>query len=169
MDRIFTTDGSCSGNPGPGSYAVCEWKEIDGKLHLIYASKVDEPHTTNNRMELSAILAVFKIAAASPEEDRFQIYSDSAYCINILKPGGWIETWSRNGWIKSNKKQTIENLDLIQELYNYRNKIFSKCQLIKVSGHAGDIKNEVTDAVATGNYNKLKKFVFNNGIKIDFS
>ena len=114
--RIFTTDGSCSKNPGPGSYCSIEWEDRDGQLYIVYNKIESYNNTTNNRMELMAILDVFKLMAETDSQTKFIIYSDSAYCINMLKPGGWIEGWSKNNWMNS-KKQTVENLDIIKELY----------------------------------------------------
>lgn len=102
----------------------------------------------------------------SPEEDRFQIYSDSAYCINILKPGGWIETWSRNGWIKSSKKKEVENLDLIKIIYKYLNIEFFNCQVVKEKGHCGIPGNEIADSLATGNKEKINKIIEKNNLSI---
>lgn len=165
--RIFTTDGSCSKNPGPGSYCSIEWEDRDGKLYIVYNKIESYNNTTNNRMELMAILDVFKLMAETDSQTKFIIYSDSAYCINMLKPGGWIEGWSKNNWMNS-KKQTVENLDIIKELYKYRNIILDNCQLEKVKGHKGDIKNEITDAIASKNKNKLRKFMLENHILTDF-
>ena len=68
----------------------------------------------------------------------------------------------------NSKKQTVENLDIIKELYKYRNIILDNCQLEKVKGHEGDIKNEITDAIASKNKNKLRKFMLENHILTDF-
>lgn len=165
--RIFTTDGSCSKNPGPGSYCSIEWEDRDGQLYIVYNKIESYNNTTNNRMELMAILDVFKLMAETDSQTKFIIYSDSAYCINMLKPGGWIEGWSKNNWMNS-KKQTVENLDIIKELYKYRNIILDNCQLEKVKGHEGDIKNEITDAIASKNKNKLRKFMLENHVLTDF-
>lgn len=165
--RIFTTDGSCSKNPGPGNYCSIEWEDRNGQLYIVYNKIESYDNTTNNRMELMAILDVFKLMAETDNQTKFIIYSDSAYCINMLKPGGWIEGWSKNNWMNS-KKQTVENLDIIKELYKYRNIILDNCQLEKVKGHKGDIKNEITDAIASKNKNKLRKFMLENHILTDF-
>ena len=183
MVRIFTTDGSCSRNPGPGGYAACEWRtrHIAGyvknqhgnsefqewdELWLVWVKHETFENTTNNRMELQAILEVMKVAEADTSNAEYLVYSDSAYAINMIKPGGWIEGWARNGWINS-KNKTVENLDIVKEIYKYRIKIFDKFQLVKVRGHAGDVKNEITDAIASRNKKKLEKFILENNIKIN--
>ena len=167
------TDGACSGNPGPGGFGVvclntCYSQTISDYIErytINYTYSEQSKSTTNNREELKAILHVLKIAAEHKEYD-FTIYSDSAYCINILKPGGWIETWSRNGLIKSNKKQTIENLDLIKTIYKYLNIEFFNCQVVKEKGHCGVPGNEIADALATGNKEKINKIIEKNNLSI---
>ena len=75
----FYTDGGCSGNPGPGGYGVvC----LDGK-DILYAISYQEEFTTNNRMELKAILNVFE-KFKDREDLKITLYSDSAYCVNML-------------------------------------------------------------------------------------
>lgn len=163
--KIFYTDGSCSKNPGPGAYGVTGWKLVEDTLCIIYYKREQASLTTNNRMELSAILHVMKLAAEDASDSKYIIYSDSAYCVNMIKPGGWIETWAKNGW-KNSKKQDVENIDLVKEVYKYRNKIFSKMQVEKVKGHSNSIQNEITDAIATGNVKKISSLVSKNNIKI---
>ena len=101
-------------------------------------------NTTNNEMELKAILYVFlKYGHQSPAPT---IYSDSAYCVNSLNQ--WIYSWARNGWIKSDKKPP-ENLEIMKLFYEYYQKGY-KMNLVKVKGHAGNLWNEVADGLATG-------------------
>ena len=111
--------------------------------------------TTNNREELKAILHVFKLAAADPEAE-YVVYSDSAYAVTMIN--SWIWGWSKNNWLNSKKKE-VENLDLVRELYSYLTIDFFNCQVKKVSGHAGELGNEMADALATNNEDKLKKLV----------
>ena len=66
-------------------------------------------------------------------------------------------------------KKTVENLDLIQQLYNYLNIDFFNCQVIKVNGHQGDIGNELADALATLNNKKYEKIIRENELFLDFS
>ena len=130
------TDGACSGNPGPGGWgALLEWggrqKQLSGA----------EPHTTNNRMEL---LAVIKALEALKKPCTVTVHSDSALIINALTQG-WLEHWQRRGWKKADKKP-VENLDLWQALL----KAMAPHQVhwIKVKGHADDARNNLVDQLA---------------------
>lgn len=167
MVKTFYTDGACSGNPGPGGFGVIEINEcqirtrdqwgnwttnfIENHIEYIYNEQCEQ--TTNNREELKAILHVFKLAAADPD-NKYVIYSDSAYAVNMIN--SWIWTWSKNNW-KNSKKQIVENIDLVKELYNYLNINFFNCQVSKVAGHANICGNELADALATNDMIKFDK------------
>ncbi len=132
------TDGACSGNPGPGG-----WGTI-----LIYGDYKKElsgymPDTTNNRMELFAIIQGLDALKQSCIVD---VYSDSAYVINAFNEG-WIFNWQKNGWKKSDKKNTVENMDL----WKYLLRIMERHQVSfhKVKGHANDPINNRCDKLAT--------------------
>ena len=164
--KIFFTDGSCSGNPGPGGFGVVQivsvWREtlddyIESKSIAYHYSEQCE-NTTNNREEMKAILHVFKIAANDPD-NQYIIYSDSAYCVNMIND--WIWNWSKNNW-KNSKKKEVENLDLVLELYKYINKEFFNCQVVKVKGHNNIVENELADALATNNITKFEKICKTN-------
>lgn len=174
MVKTFYTDGACSGNPGPGGFGVIEINEcqirkrdqwgnwttnfIENHIEYIYNEQCEQ--TTNNREELKAILHVFKLAAADPD-NKYVIYSDSAYAVNMIN--SWIWTWSKNNW-KNSKKQIVENIDLVKELYNYLNINFFNCQVLKCDGHRGNVGNELADALATNNSNKFDKIIKQNNI-----
>ena len=111
MIKTFWTDGACKGNPGPGGYGIIEIK--DNQILYEYSEYCD--NTTNNREELKAILHVFELAAADPD-NQYIIYSDSSYAVNIIND--WIFTWAKNNWTNSKENQ-VENLDLILNLYKY--------------------------------------------------
>lgn len=153
MDKYFYTDGACSGNPGPGGYAVVSLEENE----LVYSYSEDYEKTTNNRMELAAILHVLKLAA-DDKENRYIIYSDSAYAINSITK--WIPTWKLNGWMNS-KKKTVENIDLMKELDFFWDAC-NNVALCKVSGHSGLLGNELADALAKNDklkyLNLIKKY-----------
>ena len=158
----FYTDGSCRKNPGPGGFGVvC----LDDN-RLVYEHSEQCEYTTNNREEMKAILYVFK-EVAHIKDDIIIIYSDSAYCVNMLND--WIWKWANNNW-KNSKKQTVENLDLVQELYKYINTDFFNCQVVKVKGHNGDVGNELADALATNDKIKFEKILKQRDIKrmLDF-
>lgn len=154
----FYTDGACKGNPGPGGFGVtCV---INNIVFYEYSEQCQE--TTNNREEMKAILHVFKLAAKVAPDADIIIYSDSAYCVNMIND--WIWKWANNGW-KNSKKQTVENLDLVQELYKYINTEFFNCQVCKCDAHKGMVGNELADALATNNFKKFNKILKDNKIE----
>jgi len=103
---LIYTDGACSGNPGPGGWAaLLEWK---GREKTISGGA---PHTTNNRMEMTAIIEALKTLK---RPCNVEIRSDSALIINSFKKG-WVDNWVARNWKKANKKQ-VENQDLWKEL-----------------------------------------------------
>lgn len=132
---IFT-DGACSGNPGPGGYGVIlryrgTEKELSG----------GEPHTTNNRMEL---LAVITALSALREPCEVTLYSDSQYVINGITKG-WAEAWRANGWIKKDRTPAL-NSDLWERLLELI--AHHKVTFIWVRGHNDHPENERCDALA---------------------
>lgn len=136
MITIYT-DGACSGNPGPGGWGAVliyrdKYKEISG----------GEPATTNQRMELTAVIEALR--ALSVEGWDVEVYSDSAYLVNAFNQG-WLDRWQANGW-KNSKKEPVANQDLWQELLKLCRK--NRVRLKKVPGHAGDHWNERCDALA---------------------
>ena len=153
----FYCDGSCKGNPGTGAYGVISLK--DNEIKYSYSEKSSK--TTNNREELKAILHIFEISAMF-EGEPIIIYSDSAYCVNIIND--WIYKWANNNW-KNSKRKTIENLDLVQELYKYINIDFFPCQVVKTNGHCGVVGNELADALATQNFERYNSLIEKYGIK----
>lgn len=133
--EIFT-DGACSGNPGPGGYGVVmRYKGIEKEL------SGGDSQTTNNRMELSAVIAGL---SALKEPCEVIITSDSKYVIDAVQKG-WAEKWKANNWIKSDKKKAL-NSDLWEELLSLLDK--HKVEFIWVKGHAGHPENERCDELA---------------------
>ncbi|MFQ5628770.1 MAG: ribonuclease HI [bacterium] len=130
------TDGACSGNPGPGGWAVIlKFGDNDKELAGY------EPNTTNNRMEITAVIKGLQALKLPCEVD---VYSDSAYLVNCFQQG-WIEKWKRNGW-KTSGKKLVQNIDLWQTLDSLKNE--HKVTFHKVQGHAGHEYNERADALA---------------------
>ena len=129
---IVYTDGACSVNPGPGGWA---WIIPDGA----YRSGA-EGHTTNQRMELAAVLdAVLTLDGA------LQVFSDSKYVVNCFRDGWW-EGWIKRGWLNT-KKKPVANRDLWEPLVGiYRNKSIS---FRWVKGHGGNKWNDAADRLAT--------------------
>lgn len=133
--EIFT-DGACKGNPGPGGWgAILRYgtteKEISG----------GESSTTNNRMEISAVLEALKCLK---EPCHITLYSDSQYVCNALKLG-WAKKWKANNWMR-NKKDPALNVDLWEELLKLYD--MHKVDIVWVKGHAGHPENERCDRLA---------------------
>lgn len=134
---ICYTDGACSGNPGPGGFAVVS---LNDNYELITTYSKHDENTTNNRMELKAILyCLIKFGRENPE-----VYSDSAYAVNTLN--SWMFNWANNNWLKSDNK-TPENLDLIKTYYDLWQQGY-RINLKKVKGHNGNKWNEMADKLA---------------------
>lgn len=130
------TDGACSGNPGPGGWAALLMvdkykKELSG----------GEAVTTNNRMELLAVINGLKALSRPCEVD---VYSDSAYVVNAFLQK-WIVSWQRNGW-RNSAKAEVANKDLWQELLKLTD--VHKVKFIKVKGHADNEFNNRCDELA---------------------
>ena len=140
--EIFT-DGACSGNPGPGGWgAILRYKGHEKEL------SGGEAETTNNRMELMAVIEALK---ALKEPCEITLTSDSKYvCDAILK--GWAVKWKKNNWIKSDKSKA-KNPELWDELRSLLQK--HKININWVRGHNGHPENERCDRLAE---KKKKKF-----------
>lgn len=121
---------------GNGGWAFALYE--DG--NLIESFSGGEKYTTNQRMELTAILN------AMERYTEGTIVSDSAYCINMLSPNGWIYSWAKNGWTRGKKHEPIENLDLIQKIYELLKK--GKYSFEKVKGHSNSEENNFVDRLA---------------------
>ncbi len=111
-------------------------------------------NTTNNREEIKAVLKAFELAQTKYKNEECIIYSDSLYVVNICND--WIYKWARNNWINS-KKQIIENLDLVKDLYKYINIDFFNCQVVYCKSHCGILGNELADALARSDIIKIEK------------
>lgn len=129
------TDGACSGNPGPGGWgAILIWgehrKELSG----------GEAETTNNRMELQAVIAALD---ALKGKQAVSLYTDSNYVKNGIT--GWIHGWKKNGWRTADKKP-VKNIELWQELDAAAARHAISWHWVK--GHAGHPENERADELA---------------------
>ena len=141
------TDGACSGNPGAGGYcSILIYKGIE-KIVSGY-----EPNTTNNRMEL---LAIIKGLQCLKEKCKVNLYSDSQYAIDAFNKG-WIEAWQNNNWRTADKKE-VKNIDLWQELLLLSNK--HEITYIKVKGHTDNEYNNRCDKIAVSEYKKAQQGV----------
>lgn len=138
MTEIYT-DGACSKNPGPGGWAFV----VVEQGIATYNTGGSEKHTTNNRMELTAILEACKYIDTQPET-KWAIYADSAYCINCYSAGWW-RKWMSNGWMTSQKKPVL-NQDLWEKLIPYFQR--PDISFCKVKGHANNQFNNIVDELA---------------------
>ena len=137
MKRIeIFTDGACKGNPGPGGW--CAILRYNGVEKVISGG---EKETTNNRMELSAVLFALK---ALKEPCHITLQSDSKYVLDSLSKG-WVYGWQKKGWKKSDGKPAL-NVDLWQQLLEEIKK--HELDYVWIKGHAGHPENERCDAQA---------------------
>lgn len=142
---ILYTDGACSGNPGLGGYGGVL---IYGEAKREYSGA--ELETTNNRMEITAVIVGLKHLKYPCIVD---VYSDSAYTVNAFNEG-WIYGWQKNGWKKSDGK-AVQNVDLWQELYALTKT--HEVTFHKVAGHADNELNNRCDELARGAITNLRK------------
>ena len=137
MKKVFMfTDGACSGNPGPGGWGtILRYGDAEKEL------SGGEAQTTNNRMEL---LAVINGLAALKEPCEVTIQSDSRYVVDGIEKG-WARSWKRNGWRKADKKPAL-NADLWEKLLTLLD--IHTVNFIWIKGHAGHPENERCDQLA---------------------
>ena len=142
--EIFT-DGACSGNPGVGGWgAILRFGEYQKEL------SGGEKNTTNNRMELTAVIEALK---ALKEPCEVVITTDSKYVSDAVTLG-WAENWRKNGWKKADKKPAL-NVDLWEQLLDLLSQ--HKVTFNWVKGHAGHPENERCDQLAVSYYQNLKE------------
>ena len=139
------SDGACSGNPGPGGWAAIlkfgnHVKELSGSM----------PLTTNNRMELFAVISGL---GALKESCKVVVYSDSAYVVDAFNKN-WIDNWQRNGW-KNVSAKPVENQDLWRLLLLTIRK--HEVSFVKVPGHADHPENNRCDELAKNEIQLLMK------------
>lgn len=128
-------DGACKGNPGPGGWGA--WLQYDGKEKCLHGG---EPLTTNNRMELTAVIRALQ---ALKHACNVKIYTDSVYVQKGMTE--WITGWKARNWRTADKKP-VKNDDLWKLLDDVASQ--HKIQWIWVKGHAGNIGNERADSLA---------------------
>jgi ribonuclease HI len=144
MIKIFT-DGACKGNPGIGGW---------GALLIQNEQSIEifdgELETTNNRMELMAVIEALNHALSM--NDDVQIYTDSSYVQKGIQE--WIHNWKKNGWRSSNKKP-VKNQDLWQKLDTLNSSL--NVDWFWVKGHAGHPGNERADFLANEGVKKIQQ------------
>lgn len=136
-DTGVFTDGSCEGNPGPGGWGVV-W--VEGG-EIVKEAHGADPSTTNNRMELRALIEAYKML---PADRAIEIHSDSQICVKTVNE--WAAGWAARGWKR--KTGPIANLELVQELYALA-RAHPKAKLTWIRAHDGSRWNEYADALAT--------------------
>lgn len=138
------TDGACSGNPGPGGWgAILRYNGIEKEL------SGGEAETTNNRMELSAVIYALQVLK---EPCDVSLYSDSQYVCNAIEKG-WAKKWQQNGWRKSDRSPAL-NTDLWETLLQLLEKHTVSVHWVK--GHAGHEENERCDRLAVAAAEKAR-------------
>ncbi len=141
---VLYTDGACSGNPGVGGWgAVLMFKGFEKRILGA------EQSTTNNRMELTAVIEGLKCLK---EPCEVEIYSDSAYTVNGFN-NGWVYGWEKTGFKKADNKPVL-NDDLWRELLSLTR--IHRVTFIKVKGHADNEYNNLCDNLATEAVKNLK-------------
>jgi ribonuclease HI len=136
------TDGACLGNPGDGGFA---WVLITEERRIEHSEY--HPDTTNNRMELMAVINVlqyFEKNKKSNKNYKLKIYTDSNLIVQAITQN-WLTSWSKNNWKKADK-QPVKNQELWEELNRLLN-LFD-VEFIWVKGHNGNKYNEICDKLA---------------------
>lgn len=128
-------DGACSGNPGPGGYgAILRYNGHEKEIHG------GEPHTTNNRMELTAAIEALRRLT---RPCRVIVTTDSQYLVKGMTE--WVAGWQRRGWLNS-KKEPVLNRELWEELVALASRHAIEWRWVR--GHDGHAENERCDALA---------------------
>ena len=155
--RIFT-DGACSGNPGPGGWGCLFTLPNKTEKYSGF-----EESTTNNRMELTAVVEALNIIINNIYKyniKEIQINSDSAYVVNAINQN-WIDLWQKNNW-KTSDKKNVKNYDLWKKLLETISNL-KWCGInvlfVKVKGHSGNSFNELVDELAKNEIVKNSKGV----------
>ena len=156
------TDGACSENPGPGG-----WAAVFNAANSCRTISGNERLTTNNRMELRAVVEVFKkivrMEVNKPKSTRheYDIFSDSAYVVNTIN-NSWLEVWQKNNW-QTTKHEDVKNKDLWEEF----NKLKREAEMLgicitinKIKGHSGNTFNALVDKLAKEESIKAKEGVY---------
>jgi ribonuclease HI len=146
MELEIYTDGACSGNPGPGGWAFVIVRPGEGAPEdgIIAERWGAEPETTNNRMELEAVITALEtLAGLDLSPDKVKVYTDSQYVQRGISL--WINEWKRNKWLTSAKKP-VKNRDLWQRLDLLSGSL--PLSWIWVKGHAGNVFNERCDRLS---------------------
>ncbi|MCL2210888.1 MAG: ribonuclease HI [Treponema sp.] len=159
MDASFKiyTDGGCSGNPGPGGWAYVMIKQTFQGNEIIAKNKGGEMNTTNNRMELTAVIMALRAlndmrnSGNADIPRQASVITDSQYVQKGITE--WIKTWKRNSW-RTSDKSPVKNKDLWAELDSLA--CLFPLQWEWVKGHAGNEFNEMCDEMTQSAIGELK-------------
>lgn len=158
IESIYT-DGACTGNPGPGGWAVVVYFS-DGSVHEMGDAA---SHTTNNKMEMQAAIAALKFLHDSGQTQSITLYTDSEYLINCVTK--WVKGWKKKGWKKADGNP-VQNQDLLETLDELNSR---KVNWHHVRGHSGNVGNERCDVIArcfaTGKIPSLQQLTHNDSHK----
>ncbi len=142
---VVYTDGGCSGNPGPGGWAyVMQWDGQESR------ASGGEAATTNNRMELRAVIEALKAVGARALAGPVQVHTDSTYVKNGITT--WIQRWERNGW-RTSAKAAVKNRELWEQLRELTKRLSVGWHW--VTAHSGIVLNEACDALVQEEIRKL--------------
>lgn len=140
------TDGSSLGNPGPGGWAFVAY-EHDDKEEIVTEHAGNDIMTTNNKMEMTAVIQGLKYTINKYGKDvEVHVHSDSTYV--ILGITNWIHGWEKNNWKNSQKKEVL-NRELWEEMIALVRTFVKHPKFVKVKGHSGMLENERADLLCT--------------------
>lgn len=145
QDIVIYTDGACRGNPGPGGWGAV--LRFQGHEKLLYGG---ERATTNNRMELTAVIKALEAIKRPGYE--INLFSDSRYVLSGIS--SWIPDWKRRGW-KTAGKKPVANQDLWQRLDELNQLHTVSWHWVK--GHSGQPENELADQLANRGIDELEQ------------
>jgi ribonuclease HI len=143
--QLFT-DGACSGNPGPGGWAFILRHPASGK-ELEHSG--GEPQTTNNRMELTAVVRGLETLKS---RSRVELFTDSVYVGKGISE--WLAKWKANGWRRKDRKKLVPIAN--EELWQALDRLLAQhvVKYIRVAGHSGHPENDRVDQLAVAAYQR---------------
>lgn len=150
---VIYTDGACSGNPGKGGYGGIFLPKLGEDLEVEEFSGGEE-NTTNNRMEIMAVIEGMKLlnekenCGEIAKGEKVKIYSDSAYVVNAFNLN-WLKNWQKNDWYSAGGSE-VANIDLWKELLSLIGD--REVEFLKVKGHSDNVLNNRCDKLATSYY-----------------
>ena len=123
MIKIYS-DGAATMKNINGEYIRCNGGAamaiVNEQNEIIYSASRHFENTTNNFCELYAILMALSYCSVNYPTEKIEIYSDSAYCVNMLKENGWVYSWEKNNWTRGKKHEKIdETMDRLKEKYGF--------------------------------------------------